>query len=229
MTPRRLLSVAPTLTVAAVVGCLSSTENTRREPPTLRFVNASAQSFVNVHLDELTEPITTLSTNAAAPGCFLVLSEVHLVSFIHNAATLNEFEAPFHSDSEYVVMLTSDGTTYRGFAVTNDQAVDAGSFGLTLINATTVPGDVYVTGVTDAPTTATRVASGLASAVSTTTQPPHVVVPGSNLRVRFFDVGSTTTPRADIILDPLDGRSATVVFTTGTFPSTGAIQVRPCD
>jgi hypothetical protein len=229
MMAHRLLAAAPIAAVAVVAGCLSSTDIRNSDPPTLRFVNASAESFVNVHLDDLTDPITTLSTNVAAPGCFLVLPEVHLVSFIQNDVTLEEFEAPFHSDSEYVVVLTGDGSSYRGFAVTNDQEVEAGSFGLTLINATTIAGDVYVTGVTEEPTPATRVASSLESVVSTTTQPPHVIVPGSRLRVRLFDLGSTTTPRADITLDPLDARSATVVFTPGTFPATGAIQVRPCD
>jgi hypothetical protein len=229
MMAHRLLASAPIAAVAVVAGCLSSTENTRSEPPTLRFVNASAESFVTVHLDSLTEPMTTLSTNAAALGCFLVLPENHLVSFIQNGETLDEVEALFHRDSEYVVVLTSEGDTYRALAATNDQNVDAGSFGLTLINATGVAGDVYATAAAADPTPSTKVASGLTPAVSSTTVPPHVIVPSSNLRVRFFDVGSTTTPRADLTVDALDGRSAAVVFTPGSFPASGAVIVRPCD
>ena len=226
----RRLRLAATLTaLGAVAGCLSSTESPRSDPPVLRLVNASPESFVTVHLDSLTEPLTTLSSNTAAPGCFLVLPEEHVVSFILNGETLDEFVTTLRRDSEYVVVLTKIADTFHAFAVPNDQNVPPGTIGLTLINATATPGDVYVTGASEEPTAATRVGTDLAPAVSTAV-PPYVTMTSSKLRVRLFDVGTTTNPRADISLDPLlDGRSLAIVFTQGAFPASGAIPIQPCD
>lgn len=229
LTTRRL-GLASAASALVLSGCLSSTEFSRREPPAVRLVNASAESFVTVHLDSLPEPLATLSTNTAAPECFLVLPEEHLISFIHNGEALDEFETTLERDSEYVVVLTNIGDTFHAFAVTNDQSVAAGSIGLTLINATSTSGDVHVTGASEDPSPTTKVATDIAPVASTSGEPPYAITTSSKLRVRLFDVGTTASPRADITLDPLlDGRSLAIVFTQGAFPASGAIQVQPCE
>jgi hypothetical protein len=227
----RSVRAAAAIAVAFLAGsCLSATDNPRREPPILRFANATPESFIGVFFDELPDPMTLMSSNTVANGCFLVLPENHLISFIQNADTLFEFEASLQRDAEYAVVIVGDGTTYRGVSVLSDQVVDDGSIGVTLINASSSAGDVYITGATDDPAPATRVASNLTPALTATDAPPHVTAPTSSLRIRLFDVGSTTDARADLTLDPaFAGRSYTVIFTEGSFPAAGGLLVQPCD
>lgn len=215
----------------AVTGCDLETDFGTSDPPAMRIVNASTSATMTVHLDGIAAPMATIAPNTATPNCPLLAPGTHVVSFLENGQLRDEFTGGFDRNTKYVAVLATSGTTFRAFAIATDQAVAGTSNGLTLINATTDAGDVYVTGVAEDPSAGTKVATDLAPAATSTSAPPFVVTPSSNLRVRLFDVGTTTNPRADITLQPLlDQRLGVVVFTDriiGTDP--GALQVDPCE
>jgi hypothetical protein len=228
---RRLSSVMRLAAAGTLAACNLATDTSTDQPPAIRLVNATTVSSVTVHLDALELPIATVASNSATSGCLLIAPGTHVVSFLRDGQLLDEFSINYARNARYVVFLTNVGTTYRAFATSNEQSVPIGSNGLTLINGTTAPGDVYVTGVSDDPTPATRLATALAPTASAADAPTFVVSPEANLRVRLFDVGTTSNPRADInLVELLESRHGIVVFSdrvAGTDP--GALQVDPCE
>ena len=227
----KILVIGSLTAVVVVAVCDLSTDIETQEPPAVRFVNASTSSAVTVHLDGTPTPMATVASNAATPNCPLLAPGTHVISFLENGQLLDEFLNAYAREVKYVAIVTNSGTTFRAFGFATNQEVAATSNGLVLINATTAPGDVYATAVTDDPSAATKVATNLSPAATTTSPPPFVITPSSNLRVRLFDVGATTNPRADMTLQPLlEQRVGVVVFTdriVGTDP--GALQVDPCE
>ena len=215
----------------ALCGCDLTTDTSTDQPPALRVVNATNISSVTVHLDALQLPFATVASNSATPGCLLIAPGNHVVSFLRDGLLLDEFSINYARNAGYVVFLVGDATTSRAFAISTNQSVADGSNGLTLINATTTAGDVYVTGAADDPTAATKVATALAPAASGTAAPPFVLTPAANLRVRLFDVGTTTDPRSDISLVPLLASGQGVVVFTDRVAATdpGALQLDPCE
>jgi hypothetical protein len=229
---RRRLSPLLTFGAAGVLAaCSLATDTSTDQPPEIRVVNATTVSSVTVHLDGLELPIATVASNSATSGCLLVAPGPHVVSFLRDGQVLDEFSINYARNARYVVYLTNVGTTYRAFATSNEQSVPAGSNGLTLINATTAAGDVYITAASEDPSPATRVATALAPTATLADAPTFVVSPEANLRVRLFDVGTTTNPRADInLVELLQSRHGIVVFSdrvAGTDP--GALQVDRCE
>jgi hypothetical protein len=215
----------------ALAACNLDTDTSTDQPPALRVVNATTVSAVSVHLDALELPVATVASNSATPGCLLVAPTTHVVSFLQDNQVLDEFTINFARNTGYVVFLTGSGTTFRAFAIATNRSVADASNGLTLINGTSAAGDVYITGASDDPSAATRAATALAPVATATEEPPFVLAPEANLRVRLFDVAATTAPRSDITLVPmLASGQGIVVFidrVVGTDP--GAFQVDPCE
>jgi len=205
--------------------------------PQVRLVNAAPATAgltpaVAAHLNQ--------STNAMAPaiaypgqtdGCPLILAASHEISFEQNGTALASTTANYAMDGRYTVVVTNTGTQYRAVQLSDLDVVAAGNNGLRFINATSTAGDVYVTPLGAPPAATFKVRSSLAPLATTAEVPAYVQRPETDIRIRLYDVGDTSTPRADITLGQLfASKLATIVFT----PSTGAgdpggFQVNPCN
>lgn len=201
-------------------------------PPQLRVVNAApSTSRVDVHLNGAAQSITP---NGLAfrdvSDCLLVLNSSHQVGFVENGSTLASTTSLFENQKSYMVVLVNAGTTYRALTLPDDESVAAGSVGVRVINASASAADVYITSPGADPSPATKVAGNLAPLATTNTAPPFFVRPETDVRVRVYDVGSTTNDRADLTLGILSlSRRATVVITDRPFSGhPGAMQVNAC-
>jgi hypothetical protein len=202
-------------------------------PPRLRFVNAAAAaSNVTVHLNDSPQSVVTggLAYRTATDNCSLVFDGTHKISFVQSGNTIASVTAPFAIGTAYTVVLVSNGSTFRALALRDDEIVAAGNNGLRLINATQTAGDVYVTAPGSDPAPATKAAGNVGSLALSTEAPPYVVRSDTDIRIRLYDVGATSTDRADLTLAAtLVNRLSTVIFVDRTFGGDpGAFQLLTC-
>lgn len=205
--------------------------------PQVRLVNAAPATAgltpaVTAHLNQSTNAMApSISYPGQTDGCPLILSATHEIAFEQNGTTLAATTNRYDLDGRYTVVVTNTGTQYRALQLSDRDAVAVGNNGLRFINATSTAGDVYVTPPGVAPSAAYKVRSNLAPLATTTEVPPYVQRPETDIRIRLYDVGDTSTPRSDVTLGQLfASKLATIVF----IPSTGAsdpggFQVNPCN
>lgn len=228
------IRLALVVTLAAASSCNLDTTDRISQPPRLRAVNAAiSTSSVNLHLNAnsvglLGEP---LDYEGVTPSCVLIIDDTHQLSFVQGGTALASVTSAFAENASYLVLLLENAGTFKAVLASDTETAPTGSNGLRFINATTTAGDVYVTGPGEVPSTATLAAGNLAPAASSTNPPlAFVFRPETATRIRLYNVGNTTTPRADLTLT-LTGprRLTTIVFTQPTFAEDpAAIQVNAC-
>jgi hypothetical protein len=236
MSTNRLALLA---TLAFAGGCNLDTGNRPNVPPSLGIVNAAhTTTRVNLHVD-MNEALTNvpIPPGTVDPGCPFILNGNHVFDFVQNDTLYSTVQGSLVINATYTAILvdaiTASDTVYRTIVAGDDvEQASAGNNGIRIINGTSSPGDVYVTGINDDPTAATRVLSNLAPAATTTSlNLSFHMLPTTATRVRLFDVGSTTTPRSDILLTNTDTRRlTTVIFMPRSQPADqGGIQVNACN
>lgn len=219
--------------VAAAACNLDTNDRLPPGPPRVRFVNAAPGSTnAMAHLNQAPESVTPggLAFREITPTCLLIIDADHQISFVEDGNTLASTSALLRRDKAYLVALVRAGTTNRVVAVAHDQVVAQGSTGIHIINATSAAGDVHVTAPNVAPSPNSVVAASVQPLAATPGTPPSVVRPESEIRIRLYDVGNTTTDRADLTLANVGlSRITTVIFTDRSFTGDpGAMQVNAC-
>lgn len=214
--------------------CSLDVREPRTGPPRLRLVNAaSATTEVTAHLNGDPDPLLTsaIPANTAAAGCVLILPASHSVSFVEAAATLADVTRSYEVAGKYTVLLVNAGATFRAVALHDAQDVVPGNNGLRFVNATSTAGDVYVTPPGSDPAPVFKAVGNLGPLATSNDDPAFLQRAESDLRIRLYDVGSTTTARADITLPTQQAfdRLTTVVFIDPVTPGDpGAFLVYTC-
>jgi hypothetical protein len=224
--------------LAATAACNLDGGNVPNVPPSLAIVNASPHSaFMHLHIDgntSLTE--VPLQPRQVDPGCRFILNGTHIFDWVQNDTLYATVQGSLIVNHTYMSILVSavinDDTTYRSLVAGDDiEQATAGNNGIRIINGTSTAGDVYVTGINDDPTPATKIMTNVGpAATSTAVDLSFHMLPQSADRVRLFDVGSTTNPRSDILLTNAGVRSLTTVILLPRSASEtqGGIQVNSC-
>jgi hypothetical protein len=220
--------------LAAVSACSLDTTDRISQPPRLRVINAAPSTTgVTVHLNQNSSGILPLPLGfeEVSEVCPMIVDATHQVAFLQGSTTLASVTAPFAENASYMVLLVENAGTFKAVLLSDGEAAPAANNGFRFVNATTVAGDVYATSPGENPGPATLVVGNLAP-LATITNPSSAFVFRSETatRIRLYDVGTTTTPRADLTLANTGSRRLTaVVFTDKTFPEDpGAIQVNAC-
>lgn len=215
-----------------VIACELDPSGTGLGPPRVRVVNAAAgTSTVTVYLDGAQQGMTTdpLSYKSGS-DCLLVADAAHSFVFAQSTGTLASVSGTMERGKSYTVLLVASGTTFRAVLLLDEAVVPTGNNGFRFLNATSVAGDVYVTVPNAVPSVATKVAADLGALALSNQQPAFVMRPEGDTQIRLFDVGTSTTPRADLGLALLPfSRLANIVFVTKTIDSEpGALQFNAC-
>jgi hypothetical protein len=225
--------------LAFAAACNLDTGNVANVPPSLAIVNASPHSaFMHLHIDgntSLTE--VPLQPRQADPGCPFILNGTHNFDWVQNDTLYASVQGSLIINHTYLSVLVSavinNDTTYRSLVAGDDiEQAPASSNGIRIINGTSTAGDVYVTGINDDPTPATKVLTNIGpAATSTTVDLSFHMLPSTATRVRLFDVGSTTNARSDILLTNPGTRGLTTVILLprGAADTQGGIQVNACN
>lgn len=215
------LSAAALASVGFVAGCSSDATNPSKIANT-RFVNASVGTASLTATNEgrgVASGLNFQNTNAPA-GCSTVEegSDEQIDFFLGGSSTsLGSIKAPIVAQKNYTVVFYAPNTA----AVLQDQftAPGAGFNALRFINATGAAGDIYLTTtaavVSGSPTVA-NLANNQVSGFNSSSAPGGTFVNYGNglTRVRLFNVGTQTNPRADFTITQLPAnRVGTVVLT----------------
>jgi hypothetical protein len=124
-------------------------------------------------------------------------------------------------------------TVYRTLVAGDDiEAATTGTVGIRLINGTSTAGDIYVTAPNEDPSAATRVLANVApAATAASVNLAFHMRPETATRVRLFDVGSTTNPRADFTMTGTNDRNLTTVILLPRIATTdpSGVQVNVCN
>ena len=225
--------------LVAAGACNLDTNNTPNVPPSLGIVNAAhTTTAVHLHID-LNESLTELplSPKAVDPGCPFILNGNHRFDFVQNDTLYATVQGNLIVNATYLAILVNaivpGDTVYRTIVAGDDvDQASAGNNGIRIINGTSTAGDVYVTGINDDPTPATKVLSNVPpAATATNLDLSFHMRPTTATRVRLFDVGTTTNPRADVLLPNTDARRLTTVIfmTRSQTADQGGIQVNACN
>lgn len=235
MTSARLALLAG---LVAVAGCNLDTSNRVTLPPQLKLANGSTTTTgVHLYLRGEDDPLLAvpLAPESSEPSCLFVLNGNHTFDFVQNDTLYASVQGGLVTNASYLVVLVSQvtpgDTVYRTIVAGDDAEPTTGNYGLRLINGTNTAGDIYVTTLSDNPTAATRVAANVPPAATAAQLSLAInMIPEGRTRVRLFDVGATTNPRADILITDTDlRRITTVVLTEKTFTADqGGFQVNAC-
>lgn len=201
----------------------------------VRIVNA-APGVGNVEVVRTGSPTTPLVQNlnygAFTQSCIQLPADIsHTLSFRSGGAEVATTTFTPDSNEKYTAFLTSSGATRRAFVLSDQTTAAAGTNGLRFVNASSGPGDVYVTVPGSEPTPAMRSYANVEVTATGTAEIGYVTADTTRTQVRFYDVGvATGTPRAEFRLSGLPtSRLATVVLTdVATAGPSGSFVVFPC-
>ena len=195
----------------------------------IRVINASpATASVTASLGSLN--LGTVAFRSGGAGCFQVpvgSQTVTLSSGGSTVATVGPLD--FQPGRPVIAVLLGTGAA-RTVTILADTfaAAPTGMNQIRFFNAQAAAGDVFVTTPTGT-VSGTPSASVASGAASTGGSAGFLPFPTANTRIRLFNVGTTTTPRADIIDTLPASRTTTVVFVeAGTPPGATAFTVDPC-
>jgi Domain of unknown function (DUF4397) len=222
----------PAVGVLALVACsLDTPARPNLTPPELRIVNAApSTATVTAHLNGLPDPLAGPIPFGSAAECVLIFPATYTLAFQEAGNTRGSVSSAYDVNGRYTVILVNTGATYRALALSDAVTVSTGNNGLRFINASGTPGDIYVSPPTEDPADIYNAVGNLAPLALTTGAPLVVQRAETHTRIRLFDVGTTTTARADFTLEPLiTTRLATIVFIDRGVPTDpGGFQVDPC-
>lgn len=184
----------------------------------VRIVNAAPGiQNVTVTRNGVTAPLAqNLNYGSSTQACVtLPVGAAHTLTFSSGGAELASVVVDPVPSGKYTVFLTSSGTTRRALVVSDVTTAVAGSNGLRFLNASSGPGDVYVTAAGGELVATNRVHDNIGVTALGNTEPAYVAADTTRKQVRFYDVGATTgTPRAELSLFGLPAsRLASVVLT----------------
>jgi len=226
----RNLSVA--LALLGCAACSLDVAANNGQPAQIRIVNAApATTSVTAHLNGATEAMTAaLPFKGQSLGCPLIFPAIQDVVFRQGTNTLGTATGDFMAGASYTIVLVNTGTAFRALALADAANVTAGNHALRFINATATAGDVYATPPAGpGPGTSFLAVGNLAPLATTTEIPVYLQRAAADIRIRLYDVGNTTTPRADITLGAFSNGAATVVFTDPTSAADpGVFLISPC-
>ena len=222
---------------ASLAACGSDDTDTLEPPPQeqvarLRIVNAANIADVDVRRTGTNTPLATdLDFRGVTQSCVQVPVGEQTLVFSSTGVELATTAFTFEANRSYTAILVASGAARRAVVLSDNETASAGNNALRLINATSGPGDVYVTEPTGAPGPGFLAAGNMGMLATSNDRPGYLHRATAHTRVRLFDVGATTgTPRADVTLTNLPtSRLATVVFTDpGTPAGPTAFMVTPC-
>ena len=230
----RLLALSLLITSAAACGSDDTPDTTgpTQQFARLRIVNAADIADVQVRRTGTATPLATdLDFRGVTQSCVQVSAGEQALVFSSGGVDLATTAFTFEADKRYTAFLVASGTTRRAVVSSDNETASTGNNALRIINATTAPGDVYVTEPTGAPGPAFLAHGNMGVLATSNAQPAYVHRNTAHTRIRLFNVGTTTgTPRADFTLANLPAsRLATVVLTeAGTPAGPTAFMVTPC-
>ncbi len=198
----------------------------------VRIVNA-APGVGNVEVRTGSTPLVqNLNYGAFTQSCIQLPADIpHTLSFRSGGAEVATTTFTPVANEEYTAFLTASGATRRAFVLSDQTTAVAGTNGLRFVNASSGPGDVYVTVPGGEPTPAMRSYPGVEVAATGTAEIGYVTTDTTRTQVRFYNVGvATGTPRAEFRLSGLPAsRLATVVLTdVVTAGPSASFVVFPC-
>lgn len=202
------------------------------QPALVRLVNAADIPDVDVNIAGTTTPLATdLDFRESTPTCVQVPAGNRSLVFSSTGVDLATVAFDFEENERYTAVLVASGATRRAFVAPDDETASASNNALRFVNATSTPGDIYVTATADDPAAAFLAGGNIGPHATTNVVPAYVHRNTTHTRARLFDVGVTTgNPRADIELTGLPtSRLATVLFVDeGTPVGPTAFIVVPC-
>lgn len=184
----------------------------------VRIVNAAPGiQNVTVTRNGVTAPLAqNLNYGSSTQSCVtLPVGAAHTLTFSAGSTELASVIVDPAPSGKYTVFLTSSGATRRALVVSDLTTAAAGSNGLRFLNASSGPGDVYVTTAGGEVVPSSRVYGNIGVTALSNSEPDYIAADTARKQVRFYDVGATTgTPRAELSLFGLPAsRLASVVLT----------------
>lgn len=241
MRPATTLATAALLaTVALLAGCGDDDTTEPSDFASARIVNASSGTSALTATSPDDGPLATglafQNTNAANACSTVDKNEHGRIDFTSGAANtaVGSVDQYFVAKQSYTVVFLSPN---NAMVLPESFATPAsGNMALRFINATSAPGDLYLTtptGAISGPPTIANLGAGAVSGFSdpVTSGGTFEQYSTANTRVRLFNVGTTTgTPRADFTISNLaSNRVGTVVLTPPpTGGTTTGFLVSPC-
>ena len=182
-------------------------EEPEPEVARIRIVNA-APGVGNVEVQRVGATASlaqNLNYGAFSQSCIQIpAGEAQTLNFRQGAATIASVTFTPAADAEYSVFLTGSGTTRRVVVLDDAHTAATGFNGVRFINASSGPGDVYVTAPNGELVAANRVHGNIGVTALGNSEPGFMATEVARTQVRLFDVGVTTgTPRADLTLSGL--------------------------
>jgi hypothetical protein len=218
------------LTALISIACGDDPPTGTQEFAHVRVINASpTTATATVSADG--QNLGTVAFRSASATCVGVPVGSRTVTFASggaNVATTPAFN--FQADQGATVVLFGTGNTRTATVFAdNFSAAATGMNQLRFINAQATGGDIFVTTPTGA-VTGTPSAAVAAGQASTGGSAGFLPFATANTRVRLFNTGATTAPRADLTLGSLPpSRTQSVVFVeAGTPAGATAFAVDPC-
>lgn len=193
----------------------------------LRIVNAAEIADVQVRRVGTTTPLAQdLDFRGVTQTCVEVPAGEHAFVFSAPGQEIATTAATFEPDGRYTAFLVASGGAQRAFIGSDNETASAGNNALRIVNATSAPGDVYVTAPSTAPAPQFLAHGNTPPLATTNLVPAYVHRSTAHTQVRLFNTGATTNPRADIALTGLAANRLVSVVFTNTAPT--AFLVTPC-
>jgi hypothetical protein len=216
--------------LAVVTACDDGTTGPDVPTASVRIVNAADIADVRVRLvGESTFLAEDLDFREVTTTCVEVEPGERAFIFTSGEVELTTAVGTLEADRSYTVFLTAMGPTRRAVVTGDDATATAGNNLLRFVNGTSTPGDVYVTPAGTAPGAGFLANGNLGVLATSNLVPGYVSRSMDHTRVRLFDPGATTNPRADITVTSPPATIASVVFVNAGAPAgPTAFLVTPC-
>ena len=232
----RSTALIAALAALGVAACSSDNTTAPGSTASVRIVNASSGTS-SLNASSSGTPLATAlafqNTNAAA-ACVTVPAGTRTIDFSSTGGTGNvaSVTSDFQAGQNYTVVLYGPSGSQKA-VVMNDMftAPSSGNNAIRFFNATGTAGDIYLTTPT-ATVSGTPTVSNLAagSATGMTSGTAFGTYAATNTRARIYDVGTSTTSRADFTLGTMPSNGVTTVVLTPSMTTGGAtgFTVNPC-
>ena len=146
-----------------------------------------------------------LNYGAFTQSCIpLPAGTAHTLTFRQGGTELASVTFTPVANEKYTVFLTASGTTRRALVLSDQHTAATGFNGVRLINASSGPGDVYVTAPDGEVVASSRVHGNMGVTAMGNSEPGYMATEVARTQVRLYDVDATTgTPRANLTLSGL--------------------------
>lgn len=177
------------------------------DPARVRIVHAApGVGGVEVMREGVSTPIVPyLNYGAFTQSCIQLPPDVsHTLIFRQGVTEIASVTLTPAENAKYSVFLTAAGTTRRAVVLDDAHTAVAGSNAVRFINASSGPGDVYVTAPNGEITAGVRVFRNIGVTAMGNAEPAFMATDTLRTQVRLYDVDVMTgDPRADLRLSGL--------------------------